>query len=88
MTAFMLPEVVYLDAVAIEELKKYNDEFDEAEPGYYHRLSASGFVDSTDWTGPFESEEQAFQACQELHGIDLNGDSLDYLENDDALSIV
>ena len=29
------------------------------EDGYYSRLSAAGYLDCTDWLGPFETEEAA-----------------------------
>ncbi len=30
-----------------------------AAPGWYARLSASGYMDCTDWNGPFKTREEA-----------------------------
>ncbi len=34
-------------------------EFGGEGAGYYHRLSAPGYLDCTDWSGPFQCEEEA-----------------------------
>ena len=49
----------------------------DPESGWYSRLSASGYLDCTDWTGPFESGEEAIMYIQDLYEVDENGDELE-----------
>jgi len=45
--------------------------------GWYTRLSASGYMDCTDWEGPFETEEEA-RGHWEDEGIDPDtGDDIE-----------
>jgi hypothetical protein len=56
----------------------YCDE-DGLEPdvsGWYSRLSAPGYLDCTDWTGPFKTGQEAFDYIKELFEVDDNGDEL------------
>lgn len=53
-------------AEAIEEYCEGRIRFDkdeepiiETETGWYSRFSASGYMDRTDWMGPFDTEEEA-----------------------------
>ena len=50
---------------------------DEPEAGFYARLSAPGYMDATDWTGPFATEEAALEAVQELYEVDAEGNQLE-----------
>lgn len=36
--------------------------------GWCARYSAPGYLDCTDWTGPFETEEEAIEECRALYG--------------------
>lgn len=38
--------------------------------GIYCRLSASGYLDCTDWHGPFKTIEEAAQCLVDLYGED------------------
>ena len=38
--------------------------------GIYCRLSASGYLDCTDWSGPFETIDEAAQCLIDLYGDD------------------
>ena len=38
------------------------------DDGIYCRLSANGFLDCTDWSGPFASIEEAAQCLIDLYG--------------------
>ena len=38
------------------------------ESGFWGRLSAPGFLDCTDWSGPFETEEEAIAELREAYG--------------------
>ncbi len=40
---------------------------DLEEDKYYCRLSASGYLDCTDWSGPYDSVEAAAQALLDMH---------------------
>ena len=36
--------------------------------GWFARLSAPGYLDCTDWSGPFASEKEAMEYLEELYG--------------------
>ena len=57
--SFMQPEAFKLDANTEAELAESG--LDLEEGAIYARLSASGFLDCTEWSGPFETLEQAAQ---------------------------
>ena len=38
-------------------------------PGWYARFSAPGYMDRTDWTGPYETERAALVALAEMHEV-------------------
>lgn len=44
--------------------------------GWYGRLSAPGYLEATDWDGPYESDEEALKAVMELFECDENGEDL------------
>lgn len=62
---FMQPSVAYFDSTewcdAIE-----GDRRNPENHGWYVRLSAPGYLDCTDWEGPFDSE---FEAMAELYDM-------------------
>lgn len=60
----------YDDATAAEE---YNVEPEDVvtESGWYARLSAPGYLDCTEWSGPFDTEEEAIEELKEMHGDDI-----------------
>jgi len=41
----------------------------ERHEGWYARLSAPGYLDCTDWTGPHASESDALAALADLHDV-------------------
>lgn len=52
---FMQPEIILG-----QWLGRYDPEDLEYQPNrFYARLSASGFLDCTDWAGPFETDREA-----------------------------
>jgi hypothetical protein len=54
----------------------------ERKEGWYARLNAPGYMDQTDWIGPFESAEKALQAVKDEFEVDDNGDEVvDYPDN-------
>lgn len=58
---FMRPAVDYLTE---QEAQEYTDD-PEARPGYYSRLSAPGYMDCTDWQGPYHTPEEALEGLYE-----------------------
>ena len=52
---FMTPQI---ELFQVSPDAEYLDKLGE-DAGYYARLSASGYMDCTEWSGPFETEEEA-----------------------------
>jgi len=46
------------------------------EPGWYARLSAPGYLDCTEWSGPFERGDDALAYVCELYEVDEDGEPL------------
>src|SRR5580692_9842848 len=61
----------YTDA-RVEEIKSI-----ERKEGFYSRLSAPGYLDCTDWIGPYKTSKEALDAVKEEYEVDDNGDSYD-----------
>lgn len=73
---WMLPEWVEKVGPA---LAKYCDAIGEVtaiqeQEGWFSRLNAPGYMDRTEWDGPFDSEVEAIAHQCELHEIDEDGD--------------
>jgi len=58
-----------------EEMLKSFEEYCEGEPinselvsGWFAYYSAPGYLDRTDYVGPFSTEEEARKECKELYG--------------------
>jgi len=49
----------------------------EEATGWFARLSAPGYLDATEWSGPFESEDEATEYLDEMYGDD------DYIDEDE-----
>lgn len=48
------------------------------EGSWWCRLSAPGYMDATDWSGPFESEAEARTHIEETYDVDsVTGDTLE-----------
>jgi hypothetical protein len=59
-----------------EESNVWSVERDES-PMWYVRLSASGYMDATDWSGPYETEAEAQAYLRDSHDVDPEtGESL------------
>ena len=52
---FMKPYVAWFDTREAAECVAVDSDADDPEPGYYARLSAPGYLDATDWAGPYSS---------------------------------
>ena len=72
--AFMVPMAEWLDA---EEAREYVEtEYPEdLTEGWYSRLTAPGYMDSTDWLGPFPNLFRAIREVCRLYEVDLDGNS-------------
>ena len=46
------------------------------EPAWYSRLSVDGYLDCTEWQGPYDTEEEALDACCDEYDCDENGDEI------------
>jgi hypothetical protein len=44
--------------------------FDEREEGFFARMSAPGYMDCTEWSGPFKTCEEAADDLYATHGED------------------
>ncbi len=52
---------------------------------WFYRLSASGYMDCTDWCGPFDTEEEARQDLSDTYDCDPDtGDDLEEEEEEEA----
>lgn len=60
---FMAPVVQEMDDSDATDM---GDEYQG--PGWYGRLSANGYMDCTDWTGPFDSVEKAIAELINMYG--------------------
>ena len=67
----------YADDVHVTGPIHETDETERRPEAYVARLSAPGYMDATDWTGPFDTEEQALVALREMYGDDDNEESDD-----------
>ena len=45
--------------------------------GWCARYSAAGYMDCTDWCGPYSTEDDALRACREMYGSDEDEDEDD-----------
>lgn len=75
--AFMRPEVTKLTH---NEAIEYCDDSDNPSmsgnddcSGFYARLSAPGYLDCTDWSGPFKTEAEALAHIMDQFEVDENG---------------
>ena len=55
---FMVPVTEYFFEQDVIEYG-INAEEDEPEAGWYGRLSAPGYLDATDWHGPYKTSDEA-----------------------------
>lgn len=56
--SFMTPQIERFQTHPDAEYLEWMGE-DANQPGFYHRLSANGYMDCTDWSGPFQNVEDA-----------------------------
>ena len=72
---FMVPNIVedtmYLCVFGWTPEPEVNGGATEEATGFWARLSAPGYLDCTDWSGPFDTEEEAARYLLETYGGDL-----------------
>jgi hypothetical protein len=83
--AFMKPQAQYFTKEEARDYAPCSDfeegiDSSEYEAGWYSRLSAPGYLDCTDWQGPYDTEEEALQEVMELYEVDENGDDPDGMD--------
>jgi len=74
--AFMKPAACYLTKDEAREYAPPGVDVSDYEAGWYGRLSAPGYLDCTDWTGPFDTEAEALKNVMETFEVDENGEDL------------
>ncbi len=87
--AFMTPEYEQGEFTTIERNGEYvwTGPSEYADPqdgdtvttceGWFCRLSAAGYMDQTDWEGPYKTEAEAREAISDLYDVDPDtGDDL------------
>ena len=50
------------------------EDLEELTAGYYGRLSAPGYLDCTDWHGPFDTAEEALDYVCDIYDVDEDGE--------------
>ena len=63
-TVILHPDVYEIEREHYQLLK---DKRWRKEPGWYGRLSASGYLDCTEWSGPYSSEQEADEALNDMY---------------------
>lgn len=61
---------------AAEVAKIHGEDIEDVETitGWFARMSAPGYLDCTEWCGPFETEEDAINHLSEMYGDDDDDD--------------
>lgn len=63
-----IPEQVF--SLVADSYDLLNGEHWKKERAFFGRLSANGYTDSTEWTGPYYSKEMAREDLESLYGAD------------------
>lgn len=69
-------EVAPIDCGAFDNDEEWQH-LDTIAGKFWFRLTAPGYMDCTDWNGPYDTLEEARQRCTELYDVDPDtGDTL------------
>ena len=68
---FLKPDVRYLSEKEAIEEGLFEDPYENDKIGWYQRLSAPGFLDCTEWSGPYPTENEANEALAEMWGDEV-----------------
>lgn len=71
-----------LDVAELLHLARKGDVTLAVERGFFARLSAPGYMDATDWQGPYATEAAAMADLCETYDVDEDGEDVD--EDDDV----
>jgi hypothetical protein len=65
-------QVFLADAFSLADVANLSPEWRsiEREHGWYARLTAPGYMDQTDWSGPYETEAEAREYIYETYDVD------------------
>lgn len=72
----IVPSDLVSNGPTTDELQTYlrgiplRDAMPELVKGWFARLSAPGYMDCTDWSGPYETEQEALETLAEMYGDD------------------
>ena len=74
----MVPEIEYFSAEYALEIMGLDPTMievgdDPPEEGWYHRLTMRGYLDATDYSGPYTTAWRALRACLDMYDVDRNG---------------
>lgn len=81
--AFMVPVAEYLteseaaEYILGEEVHHTDDDDELPGAGWYGRLSAPGYLDCTEWQGPFTRAWMAIREVCRTYDVDVNGHTED-----------
>ena len=72
---FMKPEIengrfahyTYGEVVPLEYSLEGQEELEEVCEGFYCRLSAPGYLDATEWSGPYDTRDEALSALVDMY---------------------
>ena len=75
----------YLEGTIVESA----EDAIERKEGWYAHLSAPGYMDQTEWQGPYATADEALDAVKEQFDVDDNGDPDEHMpeDADDPLTI-
>lgn len=74
----------YACPAGYEELQD-GDTLERVSGKWWYRLSANGYMDCTDWDGPYDTEQEARDALSDAFDVDPDtGDDLDDDSDSDA----
>lgn len=80
--AFMRPSADYFTEEELLDILPPDDTNPDGYcAGWYSRLSASGYLDCTEWNGPYPSEREALAGVMGLYEVDENGNELNESEH-------
>lgn len=77
--AFMPPQAQEFSTAEVREYCEPEEGWDDdnqPESGWYGRLSAPGYLDCTEWDGPYQRGWMALRAVCETHEVGLDGHDL------------
>ena len=71
--AFMVPEAEHFSAAEAKEHLEDDGDGDPPRAGWYARLTAPGYLDCTEWEGPYDRMFHALVALCRTFEINLDG---------------